>query len=83
MAFAILITLMNVYMIWRLVYDWLLTDEMEKQGKKWEIIILIFTISLICICFISLITYLMIIPAIYEDLKDNKFLTLSADRNAW
>lgn len=82
---------MNIYFIWRLVDSlWIEKSiEVPEDEQNDELIKLLVLLEMImniaCCCFnlFALIAYYSIIPAVYEDIKDNIFLVVGGNKNIW
>ena len=83
--------MLNLYIIWRLVDEMWVTRDLNDQNledaddtqKFWIRIQQIVNIVGEVLSPIILIMYFAIIPAVYEDIKDNIFLVLGGNRNLW
>lgn len=90
-TFAVCVTMLNVYIIWRLVDEMWVTRDLNDYDLSVADDIQIFWIRLQqivnmvgeVISPLMVITYFAIIPAVYEDIKDNIFLVLGGNRNLW
>ena len=83
--------MLNLYIIWRLVDEmWVTRDRNDQDlenaddtNKFWIRIQQIVNVVGEVVSPIILIMYFAIIPAVYEDIKDNIFLVLGGNRNLW
>lgn len=83
--------MLNLYIIWRLVDEMWVTRDLNDQNlenaddtnKFWIRIQQIVNVVGEVLSPIILIMYFAIIPAVYEDIKDNIFLVLGGNRNLW
>ena len=83
--------MLNLYIIWRLVDEMWVTRDLNDQdlenaddtNKFWIRIQQIVNVVGEVVSPIILIMYFAIIPAVYEDIKDNIFLVLGGNRNLW
>ena len=83
--------MLNLYIIWRLVDEMWVTRDLNDQAleyaddtqKFWIRIQQIVNVVGEVLSPIILIMYFAIIPAVYEDIKDNIFLVLGGNRNLW
>jgi hypothetical protein len=90
-TFAVCVSMLNLYIIWRLVDEMWVTRDLNDQdlenaddtNKFWIRIQQIVNVVGEVVSPIILIMYFAIIPAVYEDIKDNIFLVLGGNRNLW
>ena len=83
--------MLNLYIIWRLVDEMWVTRDLNDQDlssaddaqKFWIRVQQITNIIGEFMSPLILVMYYAIIPAVYEDIKDNIFLVLGGNRNLW
>jgi hypothetical protein len=83
--------MLNIYIMWRLVDEMEVTKDLRNYDLTnaddneifWIRLQQAVNIAGQVISPLALVTYLAIIPAVYEDVKDNIFLVLGGNRNLW
>ena len=91
-SYTFVFILMNAYFVWRMVDDmWVdqtFQNDFEAEGadetqkalaRTSQIVNVVFTV----LCPVMTLLSVTIIPAVYEDIKDNIFLLLGGNRNLW
>jgi len=80
---------MELYLIWRLVDEMWIAKVIEKRAGDDEfretMVLVQSMLNMVYtpMCGIILIMVYLILPAVYEDIKDNIFLVLGGNRNLW
>jgi hypothetical protein len=90
-TFYVSVTMLNLYIFYRLIDEMWITADLRNVDftnasdaeKIWVRTQKILNIIGEVICPIFIIMYIAIIPAVYEDIKDNIFLVLGGNRNLW